>query len=426
MKTVVEVRKGRKPKDVCRDRMAGVRMDMDPRRQRIEMIQALIPLGLEAVRKELDRELEELTGPRYARHGGQKGLARWGGQSGSVYLLDQKVPVRVPRVRDLHRDAEVPLETYAMLQSPHAADRALFGRILGGLSCRDYGSSSRLAPESFGLSASTVSRRFIEASASRLREIQERRLEGLEIVAVFLDGKAFAEEEIVLAVGITIAGEKKLLGFIQTATENEGACRQFLQGLVDRGLSAESGLLFVIDGGKGLRKAISSVFGKRTPVQRCQWHKRENVISHLSRSRQARVRKRLKVAQELPDYEKAKAALMKIHAELKETNESAAASLLEGLEETLTLQRLGLARELGRSFKTTNVIESVQSMIGRRTDKVDHWRNSNQLHRWFASTLLETEPRLRKVVRIQASAQTPPGARNDRAGHGGLNKDGSP
>lgn len=401
MTTVVEIRKGRKPKDVSRDRMAGVRVDMDPRRQRIEMIQALIPIGLDAVRRELDRELVELTGPRYMRYGGQEGLCRWGGQRGSVYLLDQKVPVLVPRVRDLRRDVEVPLESYQMLQSRHEADRALFGRILGGLSCRDYESSSRLAPESFALSASTVSRRFIEASAARLREIQERRLEGLDVVAVFLDGKAFAEEEIVLAVGITIDGEKKLLGFIQTATENEVACRQFLQGLIDRGLSTESGLLFVIDGAKGLRKAISTVFGKKTPVQRCQWHKRENVISHLPKSRQARVRKRLKAAQELPSYEKAKAELMKIHAELKETNESAAASLLEGLEETLTLQRLGLARELGRSFKTTNVIESVQSMIGRRTDKVDHWRNSSQLHRWFASALLEIEPRLRKVCGYQ-------------------------
>lgn len=401
MRTVVQIRKGRKPRDVSRDRLSRIPVDADPRRQRVEMIQALIPIGLEAVRQELQRELEELTGPRYARHGGRGGLSRWGGQRGSVYLLDQKVPVRVPRVRDLRRDVEVPLETYAMLQSPQAADRALFGRILGGLSCRDYESSSRLDPESFGLSASTVSRRFIEASAAKLREIRERRLEGLDVVAVFLDGKAFAEEQIVLAVGITVQGEKKLLGFVQTATENEVVCRQFLQGLVDRGLSVENGLLLVIDGGKGLRKAISSVLGKKTPVQRCQWHKRENVVSHLPKSRQARVRKRLKAAQELPDYEKAKAELMKIHAELKETNESAAASLLEGLEETLTLQKLGLARELGRSFKTTNVIESVQSMIGRRTDKVDHWKNSNQLHRWLASALLEVEPRLRKVCGYQ-------------------------
>jgi len=397
MRTVVQMEKGGKPRDVRRERMAGIPVDTDPRRQRIQMIQALIPIGLESVRQELDREIEELTGHRYAREGGQEGLVRWGGQGGSVYLLDQKVSVRVPRVRDLRRDVEVPLESYSMLQSPHAADRALFGRILGGLSCRDYEKSSRMDPESFGLSASTVSRRFIEASAAKLREIQDRRLESLDIVALFLDGKVFAEEGVVLAVGVTIQGEKKLLGFLQTTTENEVACRQFLQGLVDRGLKVEDGLFFVIDGGKGLRKGISTVFGRKTPVQRCQWHKRENVVSHLPKSRQARMRKRLKLAQELPDYEKAKAALMKIHAELELTNESAAASLLEGIEETLTLQKLGLMSELGRSFRTTNVIESVQSLIGHRTDKVDHWKNSNQLHRWYAAALLDIEPRLRKV-----------------------------
>ena len=153
MRTVVQTRKGRKPRDVSSDRLVGLAVDTDPRRQRIEMIQALIPIGLEAVRQELDRELEKLTGPRYARHGGQEGLTRWGGQQGSVYLLDQKVPVRVPRVRDRRRDAEVPLGSYVMLQFPQAADRSLFGRILGGLSCRDYQKTSRLDPESFGLSA---------------------------------------------------------------------------------------------------------------------------------------------------------------------------------------------------------------------------------------------------------------------------------
>jgi len=401
MRSVVQIRSGRKPKDVSRKRLAGMPVEPDPRRQRVEMIQALIPIGLEAVGQELKRELEDLTGPRYAREGGREGLVRWGRQSGSVYLLDQKVPVTVPRVRDSRRQVEVPLESYQMFQSPRGADRALFGRILGGLSCRDYEGTSRLAEESFALSASTVSRRFITASAAKLRELQERSLEGLDIVALFLDGKAFAEETIVLAVGITTSGEKKLLGFTQTTTENEGACRQLLRSLLDRGLRIEDGLLCVIDGGKGLRKAISSAFGRRTPVQRCQWHKRENVVSHLPKNRQAAMRTRLLKAQELPEYEKAKTALLKIHKELALQNESAAASLMEGLEETLTLQKLGLFTELARSFKTTNVIESVQAGLGQRTDKVDHWRNSNQLHRWFASTLLEIEPRLRKVCGYQ-------------------------
>jgi putative transposase len=397
MRSVVRIVKGRKPRDVSRKRLAETGVDADPRRQRVEMIQALIPIGLERVQEELLQELEELTGPRYAREGGRKGLVRWGRQAGSVYLLDQKVPVAVPRVRDLRRQVEVPLEIYRMLQSPLAMDRALFGRILGGLSCRDYDGTSRLDPESFGLSASAVSRRFISASAAKLRELQERRLEEMDIVALFLDGKVFAEEMIVLVVGITIQGEKKFLGFTQTTTENAAVCRELLQGLVDRGLRTDDGLLCVIDGGKGLRKAVSLVFGRKTPVQRCQWHKRENVVSYLPKSRQAAMRKRIRLAQEQPDHAKAKAALLRIHEELKIVNESAARSLLEGLEETLTLQRLGLFNELGRSFKTTNVIESVQSGLGQRTDKVDHWKNSNQLHRWYASALLDIEPRLRKV-----------------------------
>jgi hypothetical protein len=152
MRTVDQIRRGRKPKDVSRDRVASVAMDMDPRRQRIEMIQALIPIGLEAVRVELDRELEELAGPRYARGGGQEGLARWGGQPGSVYLLDQKVPVRVPRVRDLRRGAEVPLESYGMLHSPCGS--ALSGRILGGGAAGIQKMSRRIPRLGLGLDSS--------------------------------------------------------------------------------------------------------------------------------------------------------------------------------------------------------------------------------------------------------------------------------
>ena len=398
MRSVVRVARGRKPRKVSQEELAEV-PGLDPgRASRLEAIQALIPIGLEAVGKELLAELEELTGRRYARHGGREGLVRWGQQPGSVYLLDQKLPVMVPRVRDLRRDVEIPLQTYQGLQSPHAADTALFRRILGGLTCREYKGASQLDAESFGLSASTVSRRFVQVTAGKLKQLQERSLEGEDYVALFLDGKGFEDEMIVLAVGVLADGDKRLLGFTQTSTENEVACAEFLQGLVDRGLDAGAGLLCVIDGGKGLRKAITRVFGRQAPVQRCQWHKRNNVCSYLPKSRQVAMRKRLKRAQEIPDYGKAKAELMKIYRELLLQNESAANSLLEGLEETLTLQRLGLMGELGRSFKTTNVIESVHSTIGQRTDKVDHWKSSNQLQRWYASSLLEIEPRLHKVA----------------------------
>jgi len=397
MRSVVRISRRRKPREVSRKVIRQVVPEEDARSTRLWAIQALVPIGLEAFEQELHQELEELTGPRYQRAGGQADLVRWGRQPGSIYLLDQKLPVQVPRVRDQRQRQEVPLATYQGLQTPHAADRTLFRRLLGGLSCRDYGAASALDEDSFGLSASTVSRRFIAVTRGKLKELQERSLTGEEFVALFLDGKAFEGETVVLAVGILATGEKKLLGFVQSTTENETTCSEFLQSLVERGLRYEDGLLCVIDGGKGLRKAINRVFGRKAAVQRCQWHKRNNVCSYLPKSQQAAMRKRLKRAMELEGYEEAKAVLLKIHKELKLANESAATSLLEGLEEILTLQKLGLMTELGRSFKTTNVIESVHAGVGQRTDKVDHYRNSNQLHRWYASAMLDIEPRLRKV-----------------------------
>jgi transposase-like protein len=411
VRSVVRISKRRKPRDVRQSDLTRVVPDGDALSRRLWAIQALLPVALEEFLKEMHRELDELTGPRYERTGGQEGLVRWGRQAGSIFLLDQKVPVEVPRVRDQRRGVEVPLETYRGMQTPQAADRLVFERLLGGLSCRGYRDASALDPESFGLSASTVSRRFIQVTASKLRALQERSLAGEEYVALFLDGKVFAGETIVLAVGVLSSGEKRILGFVQTTTENETSCSEFLQGLVERGLRYEDGLLCVIDGGKGLRKAINRVFGRKAAVQRCQLHKRNNVCSYLPKAQQAAWRKRLKRAMDMPDYADAKAALLRIARELEQVNASAARSLLEGLEEILTLQRLGLADELGRSFKTTNVIESVNAGVGQRTDKVDRWRNSNQIQRWVAAAALEVESRLRKVcgykhlAKLQAALQ---------------------
>ena len=192
-----------------------------------------------------------------------------------------------------------------------------------------------------------------------------------------------------------------MLGFVQMATENEAVCTSFLRGLIERGLKYDQGLLVVLDGAKGLRKASDKIFGKKAAVQRCQWHKRENVLGYLPTGLQPVFKRKLSAAYEKPTYAAAKAALQRIRAELVELNTSAAASLDEGLEETLTLQRLGLFKELGRSFKTTNCIENLNALIGQRTDKVDCWRNADQKHRWLATTLLDIEPRLRKVSGYQ-------------------------
>ena len=382
--------------------LVGAEAELNALDSRVELIQALIPLGLEAVQELLQQEVTALAGARYQRGGGVPGYGRWGCQPGSVYLADQKVAVNVPRVRDVRRDQEVPLSTYQSLRQPRRAEEAAVRKILKGLSCRDYEACVEPVAETFGLTASSLSRRFKRASARKLAELQERDLSDYDLVGLFLDGKTFGDDELVIALGVTLSGEKVVLGFVQTATENEPVCTRFLRGLVERGLKYEQGLLVVLDGAKGLRKAVDKVFGKKSAVQRCHWHKRENVLGYLAVGLKPVFKRKLGAAYEQPTYAAAKAALQRIRAELAEVNASAAASLDEGWEETLTLHRLGLFKELGRSFKTTNCIENVNALIGQRTDKVDCWRNADQKHRWLATTLLDIEPRLRKVSGFEA------------------------
>ncbi|HEX9833150.1 MAG TPA: transposase [Mycobacterium sp.] len=376
------------------------------------MIQALIPIGLDAVNELLQQEVIALVGARYSRDGGQADCARWGRQRGSVYLGDHKVAVTVPRVRDLGRRQEVPLASYQALGRPRRAEDAALLKLLKGLSCRDYEACVDPAAETFGLAASSLSRRFKRASAKKLAELTERDLSGYDLVALFLDGKTFGDDQMVIGLGITISGEKVVLGFVQTSTENERTCSAFLRGLLDRGLKAEAGLLCVIDGSKGLRKAVARVFADRAAVQRCQWHKRENVVSHLPASQQATYRQKLQRAYDQPTYAKAKSALSRIRSELSVLNASAVGSLDEGFDETLTLHRLGLFEELGRSFKTTNCIENLNALVAQRTDKVDCWKNADQKHRWLATALLDIEPRLRTVcghqhlTRLRGALQT--------------------
>ncbi len=386
----VKVRRAR-VKEICELPLEAMELDV-----KAELIQVLIPIGLLHVKKLLEEEVKQIAGERYKR-GGLPGHDRWGEQGGSVYLLDQKLPIMVPRVRNQQEGKEVRLRSYEGLQEPRDRDEGVLRRILHGLSCRSYEECAAVVPEAFGMSGSTVSRRYIRASARQLKKLCERRLEGYDFVVLILDGKAFGSDEMVIVLGVTADGRKIPLVFIQTGSESELVGREMLEGLLERGLRIEDGLLCVVDGSKGLSKAIYGAFGKKVLIQRCQWHKRENVVSYLPKTMQAQVRRKLQEAYQESSYEKAKEKLGKIRRELQLVNQSAVSSLDEGMEETLTLHRLGLFRELGISFKTTNCIESLMALVGQRTDKVDHWRNSDQKHRWLAATLLDIEPRLRKV-----------------------------
>lgn len=366
------------------------------RESRLSMIQMLIPLGLKAVEEELQAEVRTwVGGDRYSR--GESSCKRWGQNPGSVYLGDQKLKINVPRVRDLEAGQEIQLKSYKRLQDPNHLDEIALSRVINGVSQGKYERAAEHVPETFGIKKSSISRKFIRASAKRLQHFLTRDLSMHDIVAIFIDGKCFAENEMVIALGVTITGEKVVLGFIETSTENHKVCRDFLNGLKDRGLKLDQEILFVIDGGKGIYKGIQDVMGENAMIARCQWHKRENVLEYLAKERRAEYRRKLQAAYNQSSYELAKKALVAIRQELKLINQSAVNSLDEGLEETLMLQQLGMFAKLGTSFKTTNCIENVNKGLECYTGRVSRWQNSDQRQRWVATALLEIEPKLRRV-----------------------------
>ena len=395
LRSVRKRKKGRTlgPVDIIRrEDYADLEVDV-----KVELIRFLVPLGLMHVEELLDAEVRALAGARYARKAAAVGGRRHGSNPGTVGLAGQRVPIRVPRLRHV-AGSELPLRSYEALQGERAVNDLRLKRVLYGISCRNYEAAAAAIPGAIGLSGSTVSRTCIQASAAKLREVQARDLSGEDVVAVVLDGKTFADATRVIALGITLSGEKRFLGFVETDTENEKVLTPFLRSLVERGLDVSQGVLVILDGGKGLRSAGRKAFRDRVLVHRCQWHKRENVVRYLATREQAVWRPRLQRAYNRPLYTEALGALKALRRELEDRNQSAASRLAEGLDETLTLHRLGLYGVLGRSLKTTNCLESVNALVEERWAKVDHWQKSSQRHRWLATALLDIEPRRRKVM----------------------------
>jgi len=362
---------------------------------RIELIQMLIPVGLQAIEEELQLEVMRIAGARYTRT--DPDLKRWGCNEGSVFLGDQKVAIAVPRVRDVSQGKEVPLSSYRDFQNPRGIDEVVFKRLINGISTRKYEKAALDVPATFGIKKSSVSRKFIRASARKLKECLERDLSGYDIVSIFIDGKGFAENEVIVALGVTLEGKKVILGFIESSTENAQVCRDFMNELINRGLNTDNEILFVIDGAKGIHKGIKSALSKKAVIQRCQWHKRENILKYLDKSHQSNFRRKLQSAYEQPTYEAAKKKLNLIKRELAILNQSAVRSLEEGMEETLTLHRLGMFPKLGISLKTTNCIENIMRQVRIYTDRVSYWKNSDQRQRWVGTALQEIEPKLRIV-----------------------------
>ena len=370
---------------------------------KLHLLQHHMELARLLVEEILEEDVIEHAGDRYSHDKPFQGrYSRWGKNPGSVRIGQEKVPIKVPRLVDKHTGETFAPESYQTMHALPAIDERLSEAILLGLSTADYGRVVQAFTDGFGLSQSSVSRSFIERRAKALEEFEQRSLAEHDFVVLLIDGKHLARQQIVIALGITMEGKKLPLGFVQTTTENSEAIKGLLRNLIGRGLRFEEGLLCVIDGAKGLYKAVSETFGEYVAIQRCQWHKRENVVSYLKEADQARYRRRLQRAYQQETYAEAKADLMQVHQELLRVNRSAANSLMEGLEETLTLHRLGLFVELGKSLKTTNCIENLNSRLGKYLSRVKYWQTSDQRHRWVALALLEIEQRMRRISGYKA------------------------
>ena len=352
--------------------------------------------GMQILRAILEDEVTRRVGPPH-RPGPESGAVRWGRQPGYVLFSGQKVAVTRPRVRTREGE-EVELDSYARLQHDGRRQRAVREGIVAGLTSRNYHRAVHSVLSGYGIEKSSVSREFVQASAAQLKELCEKKLGALDLVAILIDGIHFGKQVLVVALGIEISGRKHVLGLWQGATENTTVVKELLEDLVARGLNPDRRYLFVIDGAKALRAGIERVFGERAEVQRCQIHKRRNVKEHLPKSAQGDTDRRIRNAYAMTDYTAAKAELEKIFRQLERINPSAASSFEEGLEETLTVHRLGVGELLRQTLASTNPIESCFSIVEKVARNVKRWRAGDHALRWTATGLLEAEKKFHKVT----------------------------
>jgi putative transposase len=351
--------------------------------------------GLQIIGTILEEEVARRVGPPH-RPGPASSGVRWGRQPGYVVFGGQRVSIPRPRVRTREGE-EVALDSYARLQHDGRRQRAVREGIVAGLTTRNYHRAVESVLDGYGIEKSSVSREFVQASAAQLQELCERKLGELDLVALLIDGIEIGKQVLVVALGIESSGKKHVLGLWQGATENTTVVKALLEDLVERGLKQDRRYLLVIDGAKALRAAIEKVFGERAEVQRCQIHKRRNLKDHLPENCQKDYDRRIRNAYAMTHYAEARAELEKIVRQLERINPSAAHSLEEGLEETLTVHRLGVGARLRRTLSSTNPIESCLSTVERVARNVKRWREGDQSLRWTATGLLEAEKRFNRI-----------------------------
>ncbi|MGB0081053.1 MAG: IS256 family transposase [Terracidiphilus sp.] len=352
--------------------------------------------GLRLMDLLMQEEVRELVGERSQRQA-ERTANRWGSERGYCVVMGQKVPVKRPRVRSTD-DQEVRLGSYELFHRGEPLTETVWEKLMLGLSTRKYGQAVREFTEAYGLEKSAVSEHFIEASREKLKGMMERRLDKTRLCALLIDATPFEGQQMVVALGIAQDGRKMILGIRQGATENATVVGELLGDLVSRGLDFTEPRLYILDGGKALTAAVKKHAGDSAAIQRCQVHKRRNVLDHLTDEHKPAVAKRLHAAYALEDHAAAKQALNALHRELMDLNPSAARSLGEGMEETLTVHRLHVPMQLRKTLASTNVIESAFSIVEQVCKNVKRWHGGDQRERWVGSGLLVAQKQFRKVT----------------------------
>ena len=344
----------------------------------------------------MEEEVRHVVGERHVQNP-ERQASRWGKENGYCVIDGQKVPVQRTRVRDNEKH-EVKLGSYELFQRSGPLQAAVWDKMMRGLSTRNYAPVVKDFAQAYGVEKSAVSEKFMEASREKLKALMERPLGQLKLCAILIDGTPFKDRQMIVALGIGNDGTKTVLGLREGATENTTVVNSLLSELIERGLDFTTPRLYILDGGKALHAAVKQHAGAAAFIQRCQVHKERNVVDHLPEDFKRDVRRKLRNAYGMANYSDAKRALEGLHRELMHLNPSAARSLEEGMEETLTVHRLGVPEQLRRTLRSTNVIESAFSIVETICRNVKRWRNGDQIERWVASGLLVAEDQFRKVI----------------------------
>lgn len=390
------------------ERLAGKvsdQLELFASQMRHGLLAASVAIGLDVMGELVDTEVTDIAGPKGC-HDPNRAAYRHGTEDGKVTLGGRRVPVRRPRVRTVADEGggehEVRLESYDTFASVDLLADHMVASMLAGLSGRRYHTALEPVGEaveasSSGTSQSSVSRRFITATAERLAEFRSRPLDDQRWLIVFIDGFDFAGHTMVGALGVTADGTKVPLGVVEGSTENATVVRGLISGLRDRGLDASEGILFVLDGGKALTRAVRDVFGDQAVIARCRTHKERNVMDHLPEAERPWVRRKLRAAWANADPDVAEAALRALAAQLERVNPDAAASLREGLAETLTVTRLGVTGSLLKTVMGTNPMESMIEIVRAHARNVKRWQPGDMRLRWAAAGMLAAAGQFRRV-----------------------------